>query len=253
MGSGPAGEAPKEPDEREEAMRTRVLALAAILLTGLFAWAPGGETAVAAVNPADFNAPVANPYFPLKVGTVFVYRGTEGPDRLVEHLSVTGHTEVIQGVTTTVIRDVLFANGRLQEKTTDWYADDNGGTTWYFGEDTALYNAQGQVTSREGSWRAGVNGGVAGIIMPANPKPTDAYRQEFLAGHAEDQAWIVGRHGRLRTPVGRLHDVVRSYEWTRLEPNVVSLKLYAPHLGIVAERDVVGGEESLKLVAVKHR
>ncbi len=234
-------------------MRTRVLALAAILLTGLFAWAPGGETAVAAVNPADFNAPVANPYFPLKVGTVFVYRGTEGPDRLVEHLSVTGHTEVIQGVTTTVIRDVLFANGRLQEKTTDWYADDNGGTTWYFGEDTALYNAQGQVTSREGSWRAGVNGGIAGIIMPANPKPTDAYRQEFLAGHAEDQAWIVGRHGRLRTPVGRLHDVVRSYEWTRLEPNVVSLKLYAPHLGIVAERDVVGGEESLKLVAVKHR
>ncbi len=235
-------------------MRTRVLALAAILLTGLFAWAPGGgEMAVAAVNPADFSAPVANPYFPLKVGTVFVYRGTEGPDRLVEHLIVTGHTEVIQGVTTTVIRDVLYANGHLQEKTTDWYADDNGGTTWYFGEDTALYDHQGHVTSREGSWRAGVNGGVAGIIMPANPKPTDAYRQEFLAGHAEDQAWIVGRHERLRTPVGRLLNVVRSYEWTRLEPNVVSLKLYAPHLGIVVERDVVGGEESLKLVAVKHR
>ncbi len=233
-------------------MRTRVLALAAILLTGLLAWAPGGETAVAAVNPADFNAPVANPYFPLKAGTAFVYRGTEGPDRLVEHLRVTAHTEVIQGVTTTVIRDVLFANAHLQEKTTDWYANDNGGTTWYFGEDTALYDRQGHVTSREGSWRAGVNGGVAGIIMPANPKPTDAYRQEFLAGHAEDQAWIVGRHGRLRTPVGRLHDIVRSYEWTRLEPNVVSLKLYAPHLGIVQERDVVGGEESLQLVAV-HR
>ena len=234
-------------------MRIRVLTLAAVLLTGLFASPGGSETVAAAMNPADFSAPVANPYFPLKVGTVFVYRGTEGPDRLVEHLRVTGHTEVIQGVSTTVIRDVLFANGRLQEKTTDWYADDNGGTTWYFGEDTALYDHQGHVTSREGSWRAGVNGGIAGIIMPANPKPTDAYRQEFLAGHAEDQAWIVRRHGRLRSPVGHLHDVVRSYEWTRLEPNVVSLKLYAPHLGIVAERDVVGGEESLQLVAVKHR
>ena len=54
-------------------------------------------------------------------------------------------------------------------------------------------------------------------------------------------------------PYGRLDNVVRSYEWTRLEPNVVSLKLYAPHLGIVEERDVAGGEESLKLVAVKHR
>jgi len=93
----------------------------------------------------------------------------------------------------------------------------------------------------------------ATALLKRNPKPTDAYRQEFLARHAEDQAWIVGRHGRLRSPVGRLHDVVRSYEWTRLEPNVVSLKLYAPHYGIVAERDVVGGEESLQLVAVKHR
>jgi len=234
-------------------MRTRVLALAAILLTGLVVSMQGGEVATAVVNPADFAAPVANPYFPLKPGTVFVYHGTDGSDRLVEHLHVTHHTKTIQGVRTIVLRDVLFANGRLAEKTTDWYANDNGGTTWYFGEQTAVYDKNGHVTSREGSWQAGVDGGVAGIIMPANPKPTDAYRQEFLAGHAEDQAWIVGRHGRLGTPVGRLHDVVRSYEWTRLEPNVVSLKLYAPHFGIVVEHDVAGGEESLQLVAVKHR
>ncbi len=233
-------------------MRTRVLALAAILIAGVFGWSPSGDVATATVNPADFSAPVANPYFPLKPGTVFVYRGTEGPDRLVEHLRVTGQTKTIQGVSTVVIRDVLFANGRLAEKTTDWYADDNGGTTWYFGEDTAVYDRHGHVTSREGSWQAGVDGGVAGIIMPADPRPTDAYRQEFLSGHAEDQAWIVGRHGRLRLPIGRVRDVVRSYEWTRLEPNVVSLKLYAPHLGIVQERDVAGGQESMQLVAV-HR
>ena len=53
-------------------------------------------------------------------------------------------------------------------------------------------------------------------------------------------------------PYGRLDHVVRSYEWTRLEPNVVSLKLYAPHLGIVMERDVAGGERVMKLVAVHH-
>jgi len=234
-------------------MRVRVLALAAILLTGLFTSVRGGEIAVAAVTPADFSAPIANPYFPLKPGTVLVYRGTEGSDRLVEHLRVTGRTKSIQGVTTIVISDVLFRNGRLGEKTTDWYADDNGGTAWYFGEDTALYDRHGNVTSREGSWQAGVDGAVAGIIMPADPKPTDAYRQEFLAGHAEDQAWIVGRYGRLRTPFGRVNDVVRSYEWTRLEPNVVSLKLYAPHLGIVQEGDVAGGSEFLQLVAVHHR
>ena len=233
-------------------MRTRILALAAVLLTGVVVWMPGSEPATATVNPADFSAPVANPYFPLRPGTVFVYNGTEGPDRLVEHLRVTRRTKDIQGVTTIVIHDVLYANGTLQEKTTDWYADDNSGSAWYFGEHTALYDHQGHVTSREGSWQAGVNGGVAGIIMPADPKPTDAYRQEFLAGHAEDQAWIVARHGRAHLPIGHLRNVVRSYEWTRLEPNVLSLKLYAPHLGIVQEADVAGGEEFLQLVAVRH-
>ena len=233
-------------------MRTRMFVLVAAALTGLLLWTSGGVPATAGVNPADFSAPVANPYFPLKPGTVFVYRGTEGTDRLVEHLAVTRHTKKIEGVTTIVIHDVLYANGRLAEKTTDWYADDNGGTAWYFGEATALYDRHGNVTSREGSWQAGVDGGVAGIIMPANPKPTDAYRQEFLAGHAEDQAWIVSRHERARVPYGRVTDVVRSYEWTRLEPNVTSVKLYAPHLGIVQEGDVAGGTEFLQLVAVRH-
>jgi hypothetical protein len=37
-----------------------------------------------------------------------------------------------------------------------------------------------------------------------------------------------------------------------LEPNVVSLKLYAPHLGIVMEKDVAGGNEFMQLVAVHH-
>jgi hypothetical protein len=89
--------------------------------------------------------------------------------------------------------------------------------------------------------------------MPAHPKPTDAYRQEFLPNHAEDQAWIVANHGHARVPYGRMKDVVRSYEWTRFEPNVLSLKLYAPHLGIVMEKDVSGGNEFMQLVAVRHR
>ena len=185
-------------------------------------------------------------------GTTSVYRGTEEGDRLVEHLRVTHRTRPIAGVETIVISDVLFANGRLQEKTTDWYQNDNGGSTWYFGEDTAVYDPKGQVVSTEGSWRAGVHGAVAGIIMPARPRPTDAYRQEFLRGHAEDQAWIVANHETATTPAGSFDQVVRSYEWTRLEPNVVSLKLYAPGIGIVAERDVAGGTESLHLVAVRH-
>ena len=237
-------------------MRTRMIAaISAFALGALVIGAlslPGARPAQAAVDPGDFSAPLANPYFPLETGTVSVYRGTEDGNRLVEYLRVTGRTKTILGVDAIVVRDVLYENGLLREKTTDWYADDNVGTAWYFGEDTAVYNRKGHVVSREGSWEAGVDGAVPGIIMPANPRPTDAYRQEFLRAHAEDQAWIVARNEAARTPAGTFTGVVRSYEWTRLEPGVVSLKRYAPGYGIVTERDIAGGTEFLQLVEVRH-
>ena len=101
-------------------------------------------------------------------------------------MTITHWTKKIQGVRNTVVLDVLRRadDGTLAEKTWDWYADDNVGDVWYFGEQTATYTRQGRVSSREGSWQAGVRGAVAGTIMPANPHPTDAYRQEFFAGHA---------------------------------------------------------------------
>jgi hypothetical protein len=232
-------------------IRALIVTVAALVAGGLFV-IPGAAPATAGIDPAQFSSPVPNPYFPLKPGTVFVYRGTEGRQKLIEHLRVTHHTKRIEGVKTIVIGDVLYSNHRLNEATHDFYADDNHGTTWYFGERTATYDKHGHVTSREGSWLAGRNGGQAGIIMPADPKPTDAYRQEFLPTHAEDQAWIVANHGTVTVPFGTVNDVVRSYEWTRLEPNVVSLKLYAPHLGIVMEKDVAGGTEFMRLIAVHH-
>ena len=232
-------------------IRPLIVTIAALVAGGLFA-IPGAAPATASIDPAQFSSPVANPYFPLKPGTVFVYRGSEGRQKLIEHLRVTHRTKRIEGVKTIVISDVLYSNQRLNEATHDFYADDNHGTTWYFGEKTATYDKHGHVKSREGSWLAGRNGGQAGIIMPADPKPTDAYRQEFLPKHAEDQAWIVANHGTVTVPFGTVNDVVRSYEWTRLEPNVVSLKLYAPHLGIVMEKDVAGGTEFMRLIAMHH-
>jgi len=206
-----------------------------------------------AARTAQFNHPQQNPYFPLRPGTVSRYRGSEDGERFRETVTVTAHTKTILGVRTTVVRDVLRrADGSLAEKTHDWYAADNDGNVWYFGEATATYDEDGQIESREGSWQAGVQGAVAGTIMPADPRPTDAYRQEFLRGHAEDQAWIVQRHRHVTVPYGRLSDVVKSFEWTRLEPDVMSIKLYAPGLGIVKERDMTGGNERFVLVSVRH-
>jgi hypothetical protein len=205
------------------------------------------------LDPAHFSHPRPNPYFPLDPGLTIVSRGTEDGEHLVDRLYVTHRTKVIEGVEARVVHDVVHrADGSLAERTADWYAADDDGNVWYLGESTATYDENGRLDSREGSWQAGVHGARAGLIMPAHPRPTDAYRQEFLKGHAEDQAWIVSRDEHVTVPVGTFHRVVRSYEWTRLEPGVVSLKLYARGVGIVKERDVAGGNETYSVVSVSH-
>ena len=236
--------------------------VAAVVATGVVAGAPvanGGpprpaSPTAAAGRTAQFDHPQENPYFPLRPGTVSRYRAREDGQRFHEVVTVTDRTKVILGVATTVVRDVLRRqDGTLAEKTHDWYAADNDGNVWYFGEDTATYDEHGHLESREGSWQAGVAGAVQGTIMPGDPQPTDAYRQEYLRGHAEDQAWIVQRHATVRVPFGRLRQVVRTFEWTRLEPRVMSAKYYAPGLGIVREQDIAGGTETVELVSVRHR
>jgi len=213
---------------------------------------PAGTTSAARIDPSRFSHPVGNPYYPLQPGMVTRLRGSDGPQRYRERVLVTHRTRTIQGVRTRVVLDVLRRlDGSLAEKTHDWYADDNDGNVWYLGEDTATYDRQGHVRSREGSWEAGVHGATAGLIMPADPHPTDAYRQELEHGKAEDQAWIVQRNAVARTPYRRFRDVVKSFEWSRLEPGVVSQKLYGKGVGIVSERDVAGGHESFVLVSVR--
>ena len=206
------------------------------------------------VDPADFDHPRANAWFPLVPGTVARFRGTDEGEHFRERVVVTSRTKVVQGVTTTVVHDVLRrADGSLAERTRDWYAADDDGNVWYFGEATATYDDHGDVESRDGSWRAGVDGAVAGTIMPAHPSATDAYRQELDRGAAEDQAWVVQRGATTTVPYGTVRDVVRTFEWSRLEPDVVSTKLYAPGVGIVREEDLAGGDETFVLVSVRQR
>ncbi len=52
-------------------------------------------------------------------------------------MSVTRRTATIAGVPCVVVHDRLYLkNGRLVERTTDYYTQDTKGDVWYFGEDT---------------------------------------------------------------------------------------------------------------------
>jgi hypothetical protein len=230
-----------------------VAASAAGVLEAHASGPPVAATAHAQSSPAGSLSPIIdNPYFPLVPGTTEVYRGVRDGEQQVDRVTALKKTKVVDGVTTRVVRDVARHGSRLLEKTFDWYAQDEAGTVWYYGENTKDYDRQGNVKSTEGSWTAGVHGARPGIIMEAHPHVSDGYRQEYYAGHAEDMAWILSIGTSLTVSYGRVHDVLRTMEWSRLEPKVVDEKYYAPGLGIVDEVTVAGGQETSQLVRVVH-
>jgi len=239
-------------------MTRKVLAvLAAAAMAGaagmLAPWAAVGASARSGyepvLNPADFVRAITNPYLPFTVGRTLTYRGIKDGVTQVDVVHVTSGTRVLEGVTAVAVSDVATHNGKLLEKTTDWYAQDKQGDVWYLGEKTAHYS-HGHV-DRSGSWLAGVNDGEPGIVMKANPQIPDAYRQELLAGQAQDTAWIVNVRGTFKLPFGVAHNVVTSYEFTVLEPKVLDKKIYAPGLGIVLEEAALGPKETARLMSVQ--
>jgi hypothetical protein len=209
--------------------------------------------AAAPTSARSFDARVDNPWFPLAPGTTYVYKGSEDGKATRDVLAVTRHTKLVDGARCVVVHDRLYRRGRLAERTTDFYSQDEHGTVWYFGEKTAELDAHGRVTSTEGTWRAGVDGARAGIYMPAHPRVGERHRQERYRGHAEDRFQVVSRNARIAVPYGAFSHALRTKEWTPLEPGVLDAKHYVRGIGQVAERTIRGGDEQLALVRVIRR
>ena len=109
------------------------------------------------LDPANFTAVVDNAYLPRVPGSRFVYEGqTESGFERVE-LEVLTETKTILGISTTVVRDTVTLDGAVIEDTYDWIAQDTTGNVWYLGEDVSDYR-DGKLTSKAGSWEAGVDG-----------------------------------------------------------------------------------------------
>ena len=81
---------------------------------------------------------IDNPYFPLKPGTTYIYEGTTEKGFEHNEETVTSETKDNLGITCVVVRDTVKVGvpGVLEEETIDWYAQDNSGNVWYFGENS---------------------------------------------------------------------------------------------------------------------
>jgi hypothetical protein len=225
-----------------------------IVLGVLLALGSNGITASATTsgpNPDNFVTRVTNAWFPLLPGTTFVYRGVKDGKKARDVVTVTHKTKRLQGVLCTAVADRLYLAGRLEERTTDWYAQDKAGNVWYFGEATAELDRSGHVTSTEGSWQAGRNGAQAGIFMTARPTVGQSRRQEYYKGHAEDHFAVVSVSAHVSVPYTTSNRALLTKEWTPLEPGTLDHKYYVRGIGNVKEVTVKGPTARNELVSMQ--
>ncbi len=215
---------------------------------------PQGDDPVE-LDPADFTADIDHPYWPMPPGTQWTLSeiDEEGNEVIVVVTVSTETKEIANGVTARVVRDTVTQDGELIEDTFDWYAQDANGSIWYLGEDTAEFE-DGEISSAAGSFEAGVDGALPGIIMPADPVDGMRYRQEYYAGEAEDNGEILSTEEQVEVPIGHYDDVILTKDTITIEPDVLEYKLYARGVGPVLVFGVSGGggrEELIEFTTVE--
>jgi hypothetical protein len=241
----------------------RILAL--LLLCCIAAPLQAGGLVEITFKLADFSTPLSidNPWWPLAPGRRIVYFEV-GDECVVNEFAVTPDSKqdfqgAYAGLTARVIRDREWLDedcdgGRdvLLEDTFDWHAQDNAGNVWYFGEDTTefLFDDDGNPigSSKEGSWEAGVDGAVAGLIMLAHPTKGAFYRQEFYEDVAEDAAKVVGLNVPVSIGLGDFSGCLVTKEWSPLNPGGLEHKHYCPNVGLVLIEKLGGKTEVVEAI-----
>ena len=226
-----------------------------VCIAGVYVMSAPGYAAdvTPSFDPANFTgAAIDNPYFPLKPGTTFYYEGQKDGIPASNVTQVTRATQLVDGVVCVVVLDQAFEtdpNGKnvLVEETFDWYAQDDFGNVWYFGEDATEFPSG----SKEGSWEAGVNGALPGILMEAQPHVGDQYSQEIAIGVAQDMAQVLSLDKALTVSFGSFDNLLLTREWSPLDKGVTEQKYYAPGIGFVYGVMVKGGSEDTQLVKIK--
>jgi hypothetical protein len=186
------------------------------------------------IKPADFSTTIDNPYLPMRPGDRWVYAETDsegGRSRVV--VTVTDRTrKIANGVTARVVREVVSEDGAAVEITDDWFAQDQDGNVWFFGNAARNYE-DGKLVSRD-RFEAGKDGAEAGVAMAADPVPGLTFRNEYFKGEAEDRSEIVtvGKE-RADTPAGFFENLVMARETAPPEPKLQEFKFYARDVGIV--------------------
>jgi len=184
----------------------------------------------------NFDDPIINPYLPLEVGNTWLYAHSDGGSNIV---TVTDETVTILGVECVVVTDNEFdEEGNPTEVTRDYFATDDFGNVWYFGEDTVELPSNDPA----GTWLAGrvpedgEEAAEPGIIMPAPDELAVGltYLEERADPVALDRASVKSLSAKVDLEeFEAFTDALKTKNDTSLDPGHVEHKYYVAGLGPV--------------------
>lgn len=209
------------------------------------------------LDVAKFTHPteITNKWLPMKPGTRFVYEGTavEDEGKVVPHrlvITVTDLVKTIGGVRTLISYDLDYTENELSEAELAFYAQDDDGNIWHFGEYPEEYD--GRKFVKAPAWLHGIQDAHAGIMMKAEPKlGTPSYSQGYgpaVNWTDRGQVFAVGQN----VPVGttRYTDVLVIRETSAEEEaaDAFQLKYYAAGIGNIKVGWMGSGEKSKEML-----
>jgi hypothetical protein len=195
---------------------------------------------IALCNPATatFSNPtsITNEFFPLAAGTELILEGEEDGKTIRLEITVDGTTETVSGVETLMMVETEYEDDEKIEVSYNYMAQADDGTVCYFGEDVDIYEDD-VVVSHEGAWRAGVNGALPGIMMPADPQVGDVFYQEYAEDVAEDMGSVIAFGESVTVPAGTYTDTLTMEDCNPLEDAETGEKIYVRNIGLVVDEE----------------
>jgi hypothetical protein len=200
---------------------------------------------------ADFRGDATNPWFPLVAGTTWTYRQYTPTSSREVSAEVLPELREVAGVATTAVRWTFRDRGRTRTAMVRWYAVDNDGNVWWFGQQVVRPDVLLDPLARR-SFQAGRDGAQAGLVLSAVPRVGDGYLNAQQPHVVERRSTVLSVDGSVATTGQDFHDTVVTSVLSALAPVHTVQTYFARGVGMVAQQDTAATSTSLTLVRARH-
>jgi hypothetical protein len=203
-------------------------------------------------GPPTFGDPlsITNAYHPFVPGRVKSFESSQGSfDLEVVDTYLIDTREFTWGGGTVACRTLQESeveDGELVEISSNYFAQADDGSVYYFGEVVDIYE-NGVVVGHDGSWLVGgptlpgdppetATATDPTVYMPADPEVGDVFKPEDLMPFVDETDEVVKVGKSVKVPAGKFTDCIQILESSQLSEGTET-KWYAPEVGVIKVKE----------------